>query len=146
MHDLFTKNKHFTFKSQIHVKCNSCRQEEKECRAQLLEAKATIMMYEKELRDIKSGEVEVTHPSSQVETVTREIQTDVHSPTDAVAISEENLSDRISREKEKLGGMMDDLKHRIHEIEQSRRLKEVEASDVTIAESVPSEAKQDEVP
>lgn len=117
---------------------NLFRQDERECRAELLEAKATIMLYEEKLQQLEGHPVHIEDPVKEV--ASREIQTDTqvteaNSPEVEGSISEQDVTDRINREKEKLGEMMEDLKQRILELEESRKNRETVTSPDILGES-----------
>lgn len=110
----------------------SYSQEEKECRAELSAARATLMVYEEKLSNVHQGRKEHMKPV----VVSQEIQTDTqvteaNSPavdtSMSANVSEQDVTDRIHQEKEKLGEMMEDLRLRILELEESRKMREEEA-------------------
>lgn len=92
-----------------------------------MEAKAAVMMFEERMRQMEASQLA---PVRMREVFSQEIQTEaveqetVYSPVLEGNISEQDVTDRINLEKEKLGEMMDDLKLRILELEESRKKRE----------------------
>ncbi len=88
------------------------------------------MVYEERLSNVDRSSNENIKPVMSQEIQTDTQVTEVNSPAvDAsisANISEQDVTDRIHHEKEKLGEMMEDLRLRILELEESRKMREDE--------------------